>query len=444
MRLIIIKLELSSHVSLCSAHWGDDIVLASLASVHDALHSHLIHVGDSLAPGMWSIKKSPDWHLGLLLPGDVIHSTSDNDCVVSWIRSFRSKAPLALDLLKLLVLACIRCDVSMRSNHIPGEINHLCDYGSRFEHLQAFHELLDACNLTSQIREMPPQVRRLWVLLRSGVWLPVTSRPVSLVLLLCTSRARCDRSWTTKWLPFFLNICITGFMGLPVVPSHGCLPYPLGPADQYRNAVCLVSYVKHLLNLGIAYSSIYTHHLPALALFHTCSVYHDPTTHPVVKMVTARLRDAHARKPSKRKLPAVPSMIRRSWHISTEGLPQLMEATAATLAFFLMLRSCEYSSKSQSTFDPKYQSVRKDVEFVSHSDALFTFNSIFDARRHPVHGYVFKLADGEYHPASAFLKYAKITIHGSKIGGSSDWTRSVSPSGHELCALSILLFFYYS
>ena len=367
-----------------SAYWGDDIVLASLASVHDALHSHLIHVGDSLAPGMWSIKKSPDWqplhkrqvwgveldtilltiavplikwhqsrdlatsmadlilqdsplpvrdvqrfagllewvaatvrpispmfrafykvlshatdrtlsdgnivfdmpahdrlrllcdldlvlmvlehdslrtqimrhsddtptvfiasdasfygfcihitfcedddrepmimydawmphelarflwlllgnefdakndftinvgellpvifavltleHLGLLLPGDVIHSTSDNDCVVCWIRSFRAKAPLALDLLKLLVLACIRCDVSMTSNHIPGEINHLCDYGSRFEHLQAFHELIAACNLTSHIREMPSQVRRLWGLLRSGMWLPVTSQ----------------------------------------------------------------------------------------------------------------------------------------------------------------------------------------------------------------------------------------------------------------------------
>ena len=160
-------------------------------------------------------------------------------------------------------------------------------------------------------------------------------------------------------------------------------------------------------------------------------------------MVTARLRDAHARKPSKRKLPAVHSMIRRSWHMSTEGLPQLMEAAAATLAFFLMLRSCEYSSKSSSTFDPKYQSVRKDVEFVSYSDAPFSFNSILDARRHPVHGYVFKLADGNYHPASAFLQYAKITIHGSKAGGSSDWTRSVSPSGHELCALSILLFFMW-
>ena len=84
-------------------------------------------------------------------------------------------------------------------------------------------------------------------------------------------------------LPFFLSICIAGFMGLPIVPPHGCLPYPLGPADQCRNAVCLVSYVKHLLSLGIAYSSIYTHHLPALALFHTCSVYHDPTTHPVMK-----------------------------------------------------------------------------------------------------------------------------------------------------------------
>ena len=96
-------------------------------------------------------------HLGLLLPGDVIHSTSDNDCVVSWIRSFRAKAPLALDLLKLLVLACIRCDVSMTSNHIPSEINHLCDYGTQFEHLQAFHELIGAYNLTSRIGRCRPK-----------------------------------------------------------------------------------------------------------------------------------------------------------------------------------------------------------------------------------------------------------------------------------------------
>ena len=67
----------------------------------DAKNDFTINVGE-LLPVIFAVLTLE--HLGLLLPGDVIRSTSDNDCVVSWIRSFRAKAPLALDLLKLLVL----------------------------------------------------------------------------------------------------------------------------------------------------------------------------------------------------------------------------------------------------------------------------------------------------------------------------------------------------
>ena len=159
-------------------------------------------------------------------------------------------------------------------------------------------------------------------------------------------------------------------------------------------------------------------------------------------MLVRHLKAAHKLRPSKKKLPADYKMLAHAWAGRTSSLLGLLKATSAVVAFTVMLRSKEYCAKSGSSWDPEYQSKRKDIRFFSFDDPdrPFLISSVQDFKADGQHGFIF-LVQGQWLPVTRFLSHATITIHGDKVGGIVDWKRSISPSANPICALSALLAF---
>lgn len=78
---------------------------------------------------------------------------SDNQAVVHIINNQTSQDPLIMILLRRLTLTCLRCNVRIKSQHIPGQDNNCADALSRFQ-MDRFQSLMPQAD--KQPQQIPP------------------------------------------------------------------------------------------------------------------------------------------------------------------------------------------------------------------------------------------------------------------------------------------------
>jgi hypothetical protein len=147
-----VDFPLDDREALVFQDWWTNDESARFAWLHDkrpfnALEDFHICLCEMI-PFVMTLLHLEDDHL--LLHGDVVLCVSDNSAVVGWLDTLRARNPIALYLLQTVVGVLLRSECDITARHIPGELHHFCDSGSRPDKLQVFQFLLESCGLRLQ------------------------------------------------------------------------------------------------------------------------------------------------------------------------------------------------------------------------------------------------------------------------------------------------------
>ena len=87
-----------------------------------------------------------------------LHIRTDNQALVPVINNQTSKEPLVMNLVRRMVLHCLKCNIIITASHIPGVQNTIADRLSRFQ-MKDFRELAPwADNLATRIPPLPDRL----------------------------------------------------------------------------------------------------------------------------------------------------------------------------------------------------------------------------------------------------------------------------------------------